>query len=48
MGLFLAEKLTGNSVSVLVAIETKDWVDAKGRQKSKASFAKVMVGKETQ
>jgi len=33
--------------TVLVAIETKDWIDEKGRQKSKAGFAKVMVKPET-
>ncbi len=32
---------------MLVAIETKDWVDSKGRPKSRAGFAKVMVGDET-
>ena len=32
----------------MAAIESKDWVDEKGRQKSKAGFAKVMVAPETQ
>ena len=31
---------------VLVAIESKDWVDAKGRPKSSAGFAKVELGRE--
>jgi transposase-like protein len=32
---------------VLVAVETKDWVDEAGRPKSKAGFAKVQVSRET-
>ena len=31
----------------MVAIESKDWIDKKGKPKSKAGFAKVLVGKET-
>lgn len=46
-GASFGKKVTGNQVDVLVAIETKDWIDAKGRPKSKAGFAKVMVGAET-
>lgn len=38
---------TGNQTDVLVAIETKDWMDQKGRKKSKAGFAKVVVANET-
>lgn len=38
---------TGNQCDVLVAIETKAWVDAHGRERSRAGFAKVVVGKET-
>ena len=38
---------TGNQCDVLVAIETKAWVDAQGRECSRAGFAKVLVGKET-
>jgi transposase-like protein len=38
---------TGNQRDVLVAIETKSWVDNKGRTKSKAGFAKVIVANET-
>src|SRR3990170_3794946 len=34
---------TGNQTDVLVAIESKDWVDEKGRKKCKAGFAKVLV-----
>lgn len=46
-GASFGKKVTGNQVEVLVAIETKDWIDAKGRPKSKAGFAKVMIGAET-
>jgi hypothetical protein len=38
---------TGNQTEVLVAVETKEWVDKKGRLKSKAGFAKVVVASET-
>lgn len=38
---------TGNQADVLVAVESKDWVDQKGRKKSKAGFAKVVVASET-
>jgi hypothetical protein len=38
---------TGNQSEVLTAIETKDWVDEKGRPRSKAGFAKVAVAPET-
>ena len=37
---------TNNQRDVLVAIETKSWVDDKGREKSKAGFAKVIVADE--
>jgi transposase-like protein/uncharacterized protein (DUF983 family) len=40
-------KQTGNQTDVLVAIESKDWVDQKGSKKSKAGFAKVVVANET-
>ena len=33
--------------TLLVAIKSKDWVDQKGRKKSKAGFAKVVVANET-
>jgi len=36
-----------NQKRVLVAIETKTWVDAKGKTKARAGFAKVMVADET-
>ena len=35
-----------NQAGILVAIETKDWIDDKGKAKSKAGFAKVMVAPE--
>ncbi len=35
-----------NQSKVLLAIEVKNWVDEKGRPKSKAGFAKAFVGKE--
>lgn len=37
----------GNQKRVLVAIETKSWIDAKGKQKTSAGFAKVLVADET-
>lgn len=43
----LGRRRTGNQCDVLVAIETKAWVDAQGRAGSRAGFAKVLVGKET-
>lgn len=38
---------TGNQAEVLVAVETKEWVDKNGNKKSKAGFAKVVVASET-
>ncbi len=38
---------TGNQREVLVAVETKDWVNDKGKNKSRAGFAKVIVATET-
>lgn len=35
-----------NQRRVLVAVESKDWIDQKGRPKSRAGFAKVMVAPE--
>jgi hypothetical protein len=46
-GATFGKKETGNQLEVLVAIETKDWVDEKGKKKSKAGFAKIMVAQET-
>lgn len=41
------KRQTGNQAEVLVAIETKDWIDKKGRKKTGAGFAKVVVATET-
>lgn len=38
---------TGNQAEVLVAVETKEWIDKNGKQKSRAGFAKVLVASET-
>lgn len=46
-GAVFGKRQTGNQTDVLVAVETKDWVDQRGRPKSKAGFAKVMVANET-
>jgi transposase-like protein len=46
-GAVFGRRETGNQTEVLVAVESKDWVDEKGRQKSRAGFAKVMVAPET-
>lgn len=45
-GAIFGRKHTGNQAGVLVAIESKDWIDKKGRAKSKAGFAKVIVANE--
>ena len=46
-GATFGKRETGNQCEVLVAIETKDWIDKNGKPKSKAGFAKVLVAKET-
>ena len=46
-GASFGRRETGPQAEVLVAIESKDWVDEKGRHKSQAGFAKVMVAAET-
>ena len=46
-GAVFGKRRTGNQTDVLVATETKNWVDDKGRKKSKAGFAKIIVGRET-
>lgn len=46
-GAVFGRRQTGNQIEVLVAIESKDWIDRKGRKKSKAGFAKVVVASET-
>lgn len=46
-GAVFGKRHTGNQTEVLVAIESKDWIDQKGHRKTKAGFAKVLVAKET-
>lgn len=46
-GAVFGRRQTGNQTDVLVAIESKDWIDQKGNKKSKAGFAKVVVANET-
>ena len=46
-GAVFGKRDTGNQCEVLVAIESKDWIDKNGKSKSKAGFAKVLIGKET-
>lgn len=46
-GATFGRRETGTEKEVLVAVETKDWIDDAGKPKSKAGFAKVVVAKET-
>ena len=46
-GASFGRRITGTEQEVLIAVETKDWVNEKGNPKSKAGFAKVVVAKET-
>lgn len=46
-GAAFGKRHTGNQAEVLVAVESKDWIDKKGRKKTKAGFAKVIVASET-
>lgn len=46
-GAKFGKRESGNEVAVLVGVETKDWIDERGRPKSKAGFAKVMLRPET-
>lgn len=46
-GTGFGNKAKDNQKTVLVAIETKEWTDSKGRKKTKAGFAKVVVADET-
>lgn len=45
-GAVFGRKHTGNQAGALIAIESKDWIDKKGRAKSKAGFAKVIAANE--
>ena len=46
-GATFGRRQTGNQVDVLVAVETKDWIDKKGKPKSQAGFAKIVIANET-
>jgi len=46
-GSIFGKRQTGDQTEVLMAVETKSWVDEKGGRKTKAGFAKIMVAKET-
>lgn len=46
-GAVFGRRETGNQTEVLIAIESKDWVDEKGKPKSRAGFVKVKVAVET-
>jgi len=46
-GATFGRRETGNQGDVLVAIESKTWVDSQGHSKSCAGFAKVLVAQET-
>ncbi len=46
-GAIFGKRETGNQCEVIIAIETKDWIDQNGKPKGKAGFAKVLVAKET-
>jgi ribosomal protein S27AE len=45
-GAVFGKRQTGNQTEVLVAVETKSWVDQKGHTKAKSGFAKVMIAHE--
>lgn len=44
---FSVKKTKENQVEVLIAVESREWMDEKGRRKEKAGFAKVKVAAET-
>jgi len=46
-GASFGRRETGTQREVLIAVESKDWVDSKGKPKSRAGFAKVIVADET-
>ena len=46
-GAVFGKRQTQNQTEVLVAVETKDWFDKKGRKKTGAGFAKIVVANET-
>ncbi len=46
-GAAFGKKAKENQVEVLIAVESREWVDKQGRRKEKAGFAKVKVAAET-
>lgn len=40
-------QVSGTDQEVIIGIESKKWIDEKGKEKSKAGFAQVMLGRET-
>jgi DNA-directed RNA polymerase subunit RPC12/RpoP len=46
-GAQLGRRETNNDKKVLIAVESKDWIDEHGKEKKKAGFAKVYFGNET-
>ncbi len=46
-GAAFGKKAKENQVEVLIAVESREWVDEQGRRKEKAGFAKVKVAAET-
>ena len=45
-GTCFGKEATGNQREVLIAVESKDWIDDKGNNRSNAGFAKVLISKE--
>jgi len=45
-GAYFGSSHTGNQRPVLVAVETREWVDKKGKRRERAGFAKIKLGKE--
>ncbi len=46
-GAVFGNKASNNQAEALIAIETKNWIDEKGKEKSCAGFAKILTAKET-
>lgn len=45
-GTSFGKEATGNQRKVLIAIESKSWVNEKGEEKNRAGFAKIVIDKE--
>jgi transcription elongation factor Elf1 len=43
----IGSSLNDNQIEIILAVETKTWVDEKGKEKKNAGFAKVFFGEET-